>query len=69
MPFFTLLTAIVTYYAVKNKSKKLFLLVGALFGILLQLHYLELFFMVSVVSFIAFAFLWKTKSLSLALKT
>jgi len=43
MPFFTLLTMYILYQAVKKKSMKLFALVGFLFGIDMQLHYIETF--------------------------
>lgn len=59
MPFFSLITAITTYYAVKKKSLVLFFIIGVLFGVLLQLHYLELFFMLAMAVFIAFTTLWK----------
>jgi 4-amino-4-deoxy-L-arabinose transferase-like glycosyltransferase len=43
MPFFTLLTLYVLYKAIEKKNAKLFVLVGFLFGIDMQLHYIETF--------------------------
>lgn len=43
MPFFTLLLLYVLYKGVVEKKKWLFALVGILYGITLQLHYIELF--------------------------
>lgn len=43
MPFFSLLTLYLVYTALKNDSRKLFILSGVIFGITMQLHYLALF--------------------------
>jgi len=43
MPFFTLLTLYVLYKAVLKNNLRLYLTVGVLYGILMQLHYIELF--------------------------
>jgi hypothetical protein len=43
MPFFTLLLLYALYKGVVEKKKWLFALVGILYGITLQLHYIELF--------------------------
>lgn len=50
MPIFTLLTLYCLYKAVQKKSMKLFALVGFLFGIDMQLHYIETF-VIPVVAF------------------
>ena len=43
MPFFTMLLLYLLYKGVKQKQKWLFGIVGILYGITLQLHYIELF--------------------------
>ena len=43
MPLITLLMLYVLYHAVKSNSRKLFLTVGLLYGIAMQLHYIEVF--------------------------
>ena len=43
MPIFTLLTLYILYKAMQKKSMKLFALTGFLFGIDMQLHYIETF--------------------------
>lgn len=52
MPFFSLLSLFLLYKAVKKNSGKLFLLVGALLGIAMQLHYLALFLAVIIAAYI-----------------
>lgn len=44
MPFFSLISVALLYKAISEKKLWLFLLVGFLLGIMLQLHYIELFF-------------------------
>ena len=55
MPFFSLLTMYTLYKAVRQKSMVLFLLCGILFGIDMQLHYVELFLGVAIAIYILFA--------------
>lgn len=43
MPFFTLLCLYLLYKAVRDTNNKLFIVVGLLFGIMMQLHYLATF--------------------------
>lgn len=69
MPFFTLLILYLLYLGVQNKSWKYFLGVGVLYGIALQLHYIELFVGVVIFSFILFSFFYlKRREISLLLK-
>lgn len=44
MPFFSIVSIFLLYHAMKKRSIVLFLLSGILFGVMLQLHYIELFF-------------------------
>lgn len=60
MPFFTLLTALILYHAVKTGKKKYFFIVGILYGILLQLHYSELFMGVAIVIFMFYGY-WNSR--------
>ncbi|HUQ85147.1 MAG TPA: glycosyltransferase family 39 protein [Candidatus Limnocylindrales bacterium] len=69
MPFFTLLILYLLYQAVQNKSWKYFLTVGFLYGIALQLHYIELFVGIIIISFILFSYYFlKRKEVSLLIK-
>lgn len=69
MPFVTLLMLYVLYEAVQNKSWKYFLGVGFLYGIALQLHYIELFVGVIIFCFTLFSFFYfKRKSILILLK-
>ena len=52
MPFFSLLMLYVLYGAVKKNQKKLFLVVGLLLGIAMQLHYLSTFLAVIIFFFV-----------------
>ncbi len=61
MPFFSLLLLFLTLKAVKNQSHKLFILVGFLIGIALQLHYLTVFLGVIVFIFTAVSEVFITK--------
>ncbi len=54
MPIFTLLTLYTLYKAVSKKSVKLFLLTGFLFGIDMQLHYIETFIIPVIATYILF---------------
>jgi len=54
MPFFSLLTLYALYIAVEKNKIHLFLLVGFLLGITIQLHYLTVFLGVIVASYIGF---------------
>lgn len=53
MPFFSLLSMYLLYHAVKRNSWKLFLTVGLLLGIMMQLHYISVFLAIIMVVFIA----------------
>ncbi len=69
MPFFTLLLLYVLYLAVQNKSWKYFLAVGFLYGIALQLHYIELFVGVIVFFFTLFSYFYlKRKNVFVLIK-
>lgn len=52
MPFFSLLIIYSTYKAVLKNSWKLFIFVGFLFGIVVQLHYIELFLAIAIALYI-----------------
>lgn len=52
MPFFSLLMLYYLYLAVKNQSKKIFIVVGLLLGIAMQLHYLTTFLAVIIFFFV-----------------
>lgn len=52
MPFFSLLILYLLYVAIKNKSNKLFLFIGFLLGIAIQLHYLTVFLGVIIFLFV-----------------
>jgi len=52
MPFFSLLTLYILYKTLNIPSKKLFLLVGFLLGITMQLHYLAIFLGVIIAAYI-----------------
>ena len=54
MPFFSLLILYLSYLAVKKNSIKLFIFVGFLLGIAIQLHYLTTFLGVIVFFFVLF---------------
>jgi 4-amino-4-deoxy-L-arabinose transferase-like glycosyltransferase len=65
MPFFSLLILYSLYKAVKKSSLKLFLAVGILFGIAMQLHYLAIFLGVIMITYTFLAVLYKQKSLKI----
>jgi 4-amino-4-deoxy-L-arabinose transferase-like glycosyltransferase len=65
MPFFSLLILYCLYKAVKKSSLKLFLAVGVLFGIAMQLHYLSIFLGVVMLIYVFLALLYKQKSLKI----
>ena len=52
MPFFSILMLYLLFVAVKKQSHKLFLLVGLLLGIAMQLHYLSTFLAVIIFFFV-----------------
>lgn len=52
LPFFSLLIIYLLYKAVKKPSGKLFVIIGILFGIVLQLHYISTFLGVIIVAFL-----------------
>ncbi len=52
MPFMSLVLILLLYKAVLIKSWKLFLLSGLLFGIAFQLHYIEVFFGITIFLFV-----------------
>lgn len=54
MPFFTLLILYLLYTAVQNPKLKNFIIIGVLYGIAFQLHYIEMFVGVIMASFILF---------------
>ncbi len=60
MPFLTLLLAFILYTAVKNKQKLLFVIVGVIYGILLQLHYSELFMGIAIIIFMMYGY-WNSR--------
>lgn len=62
MPFFSLLILFLLYIAVTKKNKSLLLLIGFLFGITMQLHYLAIFLGVIIIVYFLFAN-WIQKSL------
>ena len=62
MPFFSLLALYLTYKAMKKKSIKLLILLGFIFGILMQLHYLAVFLGVIIAIYIALYQLVYSKS-------
>ncbi|MDE2026413.1 MAG: glycosyltransferase family 39 protein [Patescibacteria group bacterium] len=62
MPIFTLLTLYVLYQAVVKKSMKRFVLVGFLFGIDMQLHYIETFVIPVIAFYILFAEVYEIHS-------
>lgn len=62
MPFFSLIILFTLYYAFRKSSKKLFILVGILYGIAFQLHYIELF-LGAVIIFYLFLMMIITKRL------
>ncbi|HEV2339468.1 MAG TPA: glycosyltransferase family 39 protein [Patescibacteria group bacterium] len=61
MPFFTLLLLFVAYKAVKKDSWRLFACVGILYGIVMQLHYIEVFIGVVIAVYIFIAFSYQKK--------
>ena len=54
MPFFSLLTVYMLYKAVLKNNFKFFILTGILYGIAIQLHYIELFLGAAIVFYILF---------------
>jgi len=52
MPFFSLVMALVLYKAMKLQKLSLYVVSGILFGLMLQLHYIELFFGIVIFFFI-----------------
>ncbi len=69
MPFITLLLLYSLYRAVNNNSWKYFLGVGFLYGIALQLHYIELFVGVIIFCFTLFGFFYfKRKNIFILIK-
>ncbi|MDO8657323.1 MAG: glycosyltransferase family 39 protein [Candidatus Levybacteria bacterium] len=52
MPFFSLITIYIFYKAVKSNKNKYFILCGILYGIAIQLHYIELFLGVAIFLYI-----------------
>lgn len=55
LPFFALLSLYTLYKAVKKNSLSLFIIVGFLLGICIQLHYLTLFLIIIVAIYVFFA--------------
>jgi 4-amino-4-deoxy-L-arabinose transferase-like glycosyltransferase len=52
MPFFSILALYIAYKAMEKKSVELLILLGFIFGILMQLHYLSLFLGVIIFAYI-----------------
>lgn len=52
MPFFTLITLYILYQGIKRNKFYLFIVVGFLFGIDIQLHYVELFIGVVIILYV-----------------
>ncbi|MBI2036489.1 glycosyltransferase family 39 protein [Candidatus Microgenomates bacterium] len=65
MPFFSLLGIIVVYQAVAKNSWRLFILLGILLGIAMQLHYLTTFFVVVIAVYLLFARLYLGQGVTL----
>ena len=61
MPFFSLLMLFLLYEAVKGNKKTLFLVVGVLLGIAMQLHYLSTFLGAIIFFFVVCGYLLKDK--------
>jgi 4-amino-4-deoxy-L-arabinose transferase-like glycosyltransferase len=61
MPFFSLLIIWVSWKAVEQKKPALLLLIGFLFGLLIQFHYLAVF--LGIVIMVYFLFNWRFKNL------
>ncbi len=61
MPFFSLLILFVLYEAVKSQSARLFIAIGFLIGIAIQLHYLTVFLGVIVLVYLIFGEFIKEK--------
>ncbi|MBI2032929.1 MAG: glycosyltransferase family 39 protein [Candidatus Levybacteria bacterium] len=59
MPFFTLLTLYILYKAVRSKNSWLFILVGILYGIDIQLHYTELFVGLIIMLYVLLTEIWR----------
>src|SRR3989344_1004820 len=55
MPFFSIITLYLLYIAVTKNGKWLFFVIGLLFGIILQLHYLATFLGVILIAYYLFA--------------
>jgi 4-amino-4-deoxy-L-arabinose transferase-like glycosyltransferase len=64
MPFFSLLALYIVYKAMQKMSIKLLILLGFIFGILMQLHYLSLFLGVIIFAYILlFQFIYFRKNI------
>jgi 4-amino-4-deoxy-L-arabinose transferase-like glycosyltransferase len=68
MPFFSLLILYLLYKAVKKSSLKLFFIVGILFGIAMQLHYLSIFLGMVMLVYALLALFYKQKSFKILTK-
>jgi len=68
MPFFSLLTLFCLYKALRKNSLKLFFIVGILFGIAMQLHYLSLFLGVVIIIYTALSLLYKENNFKIFTK-
>jgi 4-amino-4-deoxy-L-arabinose transferase-like glycosyltransferase len=65
MPFFSLLTLYCLYKALGKNSLKLFFVVGLLFGVAMQLHYLSIFLGIVIIIYTFFSLLYKQKKLGI----
>ncbi len=68
MPLTTLLMLFALYSAVKKNSWKLFLLTGFLYGIAMQLHYIEVFIGPTMVLYMLCAWVFSPQEIALAKK-
>ena len=59
MPFFSITILYLLYKVVTKKNNKLFLLIGLLFGITLQLHYLATFLGIIIIVYLLFSLWYK----------
>jgi 4-amino-4-deoxy-L-arabinose transferase-like glycosyltransferase len=68
LPFFSLLILYLLYKALIKKSLKLFFVVGILFGIAMQLHYLSLFLGMIILIYVLSINLYEIKSIKILSK-
>ena len=68
MPFFSLLILYLLYKALKKNSLKLLFIVGILFGIAMQLHYLAIFLGIIILTYTLITLLYKQKTFKIFTK-